>query len=176
MELRTGDVAAVLDALGIERAHYWGYSMGGRTGFAMAQFHPQRLLSLIVGAAAPTSPRREEARIRRGAEALESGDLKEIAAAFFVTEAAAARMLEGNDPLALAAAQLGLLTWDGVDPATVGLRSLLYAGSQDVLAGATKAAADAMPDVRFESLPGLNHLTGFVQSSAVLPKAVAFLG
>jgi pimeloyl-ACP methyl ester carboxylesterase len=47
------DVTAVLDASGVERAHYWGYSMGGRTGFGMAKFAPTRVNGLIIGGAHP---------------------------------------------------------------------------------------------------------------------------
>lgn len=45
------NVLAVLDELGIAKTHFFGYSMGGVIGFAMANFAPERLLSLIVGAA-----------------------------------------------------------------------------------------------------------------------------
>ena len=48
MEHRAGDICAVLDAEGIERAHYFGYSMGGWIGTAMAKYNPERLLSLCV--------------------------------------------------------------------------------------------------------------------------------
>jgi len=36
LEYRVSDVVVVLDALRIEKAHYWGYSMGGWIGFGMA--------------------------------------------------------------------------------------------------------------------------------------------
>jgi pimeloyl-ACP methyl ester carboxylesterase len=51
------DVLAVLGALGIDRAHYLGYSLGGRVGFSLAAAHPHRLMSLIsAGGAARNSP------------------------------------------------------------------------------------------------------------------------
>ncbi len=42
------DVAALLDALGIERAHVFGHSMGGAVALQMAVAFQPRLLSLIV--------------------------------------------------------------------------------------------------------------------------------
>ena len=39
---------AVLDDLAIVTAHYFGFSMGGKNGFAMAAYAPYRLRSLIV--------------------------------------------------------------------------------------------------------------------------------
>src|SRR5262249_18139552 len=40
LDKRAGDVVAVLDAIGISRAHFWGYSMGSWIGFGMAAFAP----------------------------------------------------------------------------------------------------------------------------------------
>lgn len=46
---RAGHLKAVLDTLGIERAHVVGYSMGGWMASALATFHPERLASLAIG-------------------------------------------------------------------------------------------------------------------------------
>lgn len=49
----TAQLAGVLDALAIPRAHLLGYSMGGRIALALAAFHPERVASaLLVGARA----------------------------------------------------------------------------------------------------------------------------
>jgi pimeloyl-ACP methyl ester carboxylesterase len=42
------DVLAVLDGLAIERAHFFGYSLGGRLGYALAAAAPERLESLVI--------------------------------------------------------------------------------------------------------------------------------
>ena len=42
------DSVAVLDALGIVKAHYVGLSLGGMSGFGLAIAHPERLLSLCL--------------------------------------------------------------------------------------------------------------------------------
>ena len=47
-ELHAGDVIAVLDELGIESCHFFGFSMGGRIGYWVALFHSARLRSLMV--------------------------------------------------------------------------------------------------------------------------------
>ena len=49
MENMVGDVTAVLDELGIDEAHFWGYSMGGRIGLAAGKYAPDRFSSLIIG-------------------------------------------------------------------------------------------------------------------------------
>lgn len=45
---RAGDVVAVIDDLGFERAHVLGYSMGGWIAVGVAKYYPQRLASLVV--------------------------------------------------------------------------------------------------------------------------------
>src|SRR5580692_10837157 len=42
------DAVALLDALGIARAHFGGLSMGGATALGMAQLHPDRVDHVIV--------------------------------------------------------------------------------------------------------------------------------
>jgi pimeloyl-ACP methyl ester carboxylesterase len=46
---RAGDLVAVMDALGAERAHLVGYSMGGWMSVGVAKYHPDRLASLTIG-------------------------------------------------------------------------------------------------------------------------------
>ncbi|MDQ1279064.1 MAG: hypothetical protein QG670_324 [Thermoproteota archaeon] len=36
-DLMTDDIVAVLDDLGVEKANYWGYSMGGAIGYQLAK-------------------------------------------------------------------------------------------------------------------------------------------
>jgi pimeloyl-ACP methyl ester carboxylesterase len=55
IQLMASDALAVLDAVGMERAHVWGYSMGGWTAIQLAREAPQRLRSLILGGTGPTS-------------------------------------------------------------------------------------------------------------------------
>jgi pimeloyl-ACP methyl ester carboxylesterase len=43
LDRQAADVTTVLDAVGVEKAHFWGYSMGGYIGFGMAKHAPERL-------------------------------------------------------------------------------------------------------------------------------------
>ena len=45
------DAAALLDALGIARAHVVGFAIGGVVGLTLAQRHPERVGALVMGAA-----------------------------------------------------------------------------------------------------------------------------
>ena len=77
-ELLIADALALMDALGIKRAHFAGLSMGGATALGFAQKHPQRLDKVIVCdspcQSTPTSTQQWEERIviaqKQGMEAL----------------------------------------------------------------------------------------------------------
>ena len=45
---RVGDAVAVLDALGVERAHFVGASWGARLGYAVGAHAPEQLHSLVL--------------------------------------------------------------------------------------------------------------------------------
>ena len=48
-EQRAGDIIALIDELGADRAHLLGYSMGGWMAVGVARYHPSRLASLTLG-------------------------------------------------------------------------------------------------------------------------------
>lgn len=56
MSALAGDVIKVLDALGIERIHYIGLSIGGMIGQALAIEHASRVISAMWCDTLPTSP------------------------------------------------------------------------------------------------------------------------
>ena len=55
------DVVAVLDSIGIGKAHYFGYSMGAMIGFRVATRYPERFHSFILGG---MSPYNDEASVK----------------------------------------------------------------------------------------------------------------
>ncbi len=63
------DLVGVMDVLGIERAHWLGYSMGGRVALALALSHPQRISRLILESASPGLAEASARRERRAADA-----------------------------------------------------------------------------------------------------------
>ncbi len=67
-----GDVVAVLDALGVERTHFAGSSLGGMVGFALAIDHADRLSSVAFIATQGVLPSESGATLRANAEALRS--------------------------------------------------------------------------------------------------------
>ena len=52
-EMFAADVVAVMDGLKVDRAHYWGYSMGGLIGFALGRYAPSWFSAIIPADASP---------------------------------------------------------------------------------------------------------------------------
>ena len=137
-ERRAEDVLTVLDDLGVARAHYVGYSMGGRIGYALAQHWLDRFLSLAIGGAAPYSRDPSDAQ-RRYIEPFRQGMAHHLAQAEATTgpfpEWRKAELL-ANDPEALIAAALAG-PWEpsrGAMLPKIDVTCLLYVGESDDLA------------------------------------------
>ena len=65
MQLHVDDLVALLDALGVERAHVVGTSYGGEVGMMFAAAHPERVrtLSVIASVAHVDAPLRDAVRL-----------------------------------------------------------------------------------------------------------------
>src|SRR5215471_5853813 len=70
LDKRVADVTSVADAMGLGKAHFWGYSMGGWIGFGMAKYAPGRVDRLVIGGSHPyardQSPARQFLRAHLG--------------------------------------------------------------------------------------------------------------
>lgn len=171
---RTEDVLAVLDALGIERTHYFGYSLGGWVGFGLAKYAAERVHSLAVGGAHPYGQTMEIYRqlLRDDAEALLTR-LEQIAG-FTAPSEMRERFLR-NDVEALRAAYSD----DRPDISdiipTMTMPCLLFAGSEDELSDGIERCAQALPNGRYVELADLNHLQAGLQLTEILPRLKAFL-
>jgi len=53
MKILTSDIIAVMDEIGVDKAHFWGYSMGGHIGFGLSKHYPERFHSFILGGITP---------------------------------------------------------------------------------------------------------------------------
>lgn len=93
------DVIAVLDHLGIERAHVVGLSMGGFTTLHVGLAYPQRVRSLVIAGCGYGSQRGTEEKFRAESEALAHRLETEGASAFEKYAAGPARVqFQNKDP------------------------------------------------------------------------------
>ncbi len=172
LEARVGDVVAVLDTISIEKADFWGYSMGSWIGYGMAEHTPERLGRLIIGGQHPYASTQERYR-----NVVQEGHDKFVTAleqTFGVLPPGyKARLYKGD-----------LNAWLALNGGREGIEHVLsrlpgpcciYCGDADPLFDGAKQAALATPGVTFVPLPGLNHGEAFFQSDRVLPAVTEFL-
>jgi pimeloyl-ACP methyl ester carboxylesterase len=180
LDQRVGDVLAVLDAEGIERAHHWGYSMGGWVGFGLGASAPDRVVSLVLGGADPfqsdAGPIEDDEWLRLFRQGMPA----------FVADwerrdpNMPATMRErwlALDAEAMAAAQEAGLIAPSLEDAlpTIQTPTLIYYGTDDYPDRLPERAAAKMPNAIVVALEGLNHAQAMRRSDLVLPHAEAFL-
>ncbi len=153
-----GDIFAVMDHAGIEKADLMGYSMGARLALAATLARPERFHNLILGgvggrmfeASQPGNPM---------ADAMDADDPNAISDPLlrsfrhFADE-------QGEDREALAAcarAQHG--SFDRERLAQLRVPTLVVAGARDALAGDPDELAHAIPGARAITLPGCDHFS-----------------
>jgi len=177
LEKRAADVVAVLDALGLAKAHFWGYSMGAWIGFGMAQYAPGRVDRLVIGGPGPRARSLEGTRqvmrtgIAEGNDALIAAMEKRWG---FEASPQTRESMRGADLEALLAAAQDRPSLEHILP---GMRMpcLLYAGADDPLCAEAEAASQLIANARFFSLPGLTHAGGFFRADLALPEVLPFL-
>jgi pimeloyl-ACP methyl ester carboxylesterase len=173
LPFRVADVTAVLDALQIDRADYFGYSMGGWIGFGMAKYAPQRCRSLILGGAHPYHENMQPFRDLMPREQVAFVAMIDKLFGSYLTPEIRAGIL-ANDLNAVLA-----LTQDRASLADVlpkmSMPCLLFAGEADPRFAQVKECVKALPNARFFSLPGCDHVAGLARSDLVLPHVIAFL-
>ena len=176
LSLRAGDVVAVLDDLHLHTAYFWGYSMGGRIGFGLAKYAPERLAALIIGGMNPY------ARRLSAANRLAGTDPSTFVAALFerlgidpaTLPPERREELLANDFEALAALQRDEPSVEEILP-TMTMPCLLYTSEADpYYAGASKCV-QSMPNTTFFALQGLDHGAAFREAGLVLPHVTKFL-
>ena len=196
MDLRVGDVTAVLDHLGIRRAHGLGYSDGGELCLGAAKYAPDRFSSLVVGGADAEDPDPDHPSpwYGRMAAVLREGPAATIAA---YREMVEREMRTAQDPSVLEAmlperlklversdpdALLAMLAWRQKE--RLGLAEVLphltvpclfFVGENDGSFKGAKAASAWVPGGRFVSFPGLGHGETGARVDLVVPPILRFL-
>jgi pimeloyl-ACP methyl ester carboxylesterase len=177
------DVLAVLDHHGVERAAYWGYSMGGPIGFRFGQLAPQRIHALIIGGSHPfaiTPAERETfsaflTNVQQGmaVHVAESerrwGPLPaSVRARWLACDADAAA---GYMAARLLEAEVG----PGEPVSALTMPCLLYGSTNELSTAERRRATSLLPDATLVPLEGVNHPQGFQRADLILPHVIVFL-
>jgi pimeloyl-ACP methyl ester carboxylesterase len=168
------DVLAVLDALGIRRTLYWGYSMGGSIGFGALTIAPERIIALVAGGAAA-----DAFTLGTQMQHVDGSDPEAFVAAFEaiinapISPAVRGKLL-ASDTRALAAAAQDRPSLIN-EISQVATPCFLYAGDKDFVFSRAQVTASHIPGAQFQALPGLTHPEAFVRSDLALPHVLGFL-
>jgi pimeloyl-ACP methyl ester carboxylesterase len=186
MNLRVADATAVLDVLDIERAHFIGTSWGGRLGFGIGEYAPERVRSLVIGGQQPYAIDPEGPLARVVTEALATSTTEGIEtfvraledfSGVHLPEAHRVRYLE-NDPAALHAAWQCAISEGAIARDLTGWRlsCLIFVGSGDEdFQHQARRAAREIPGATFISIQGQDHLAAHFEHDVVRPAILSLL-
>jgi 2-succinyl-6-hydroxy-2,4-cyclohexadiene-1-carboxylate synthase len=193
------DLAAVLDALAIERAAVLGYSMGGRTALHFALRHPARVAALVLESASPGAGDAAERAARLASDAALADAVEREGVEAFVdrwerlplwtSQAALPADVRGRLRAGRLANRAGGLANSlrgagaAADPLPLGrlaaqaAPALLVVGALDTRYVALgRVMADAMPRARLAVVDGAGHAVHLEQPAALAALVGEFLG
>ena len=172
------DALALMDGLGIKKAHFGGLSMGGATALGFAQKHPDRLDKVIVCdtpcQSTPTSTQQWEERIviaqNQGMERL----VEPTVGRWFPPEVMAAKpphvdkvrqMVRTTPVNGFIGCAAALANHDYASAVATVTRPVLFmAGEKDgVTPVAMRKLSAALPGSRYVELPGAGHISNMDQ-------------
>lgn len=167
LNLRALDVITVLDALGIAKCHYMGYSMGGWIGFGLMRWHPKRFRSFILNAVHPFET--EMMPLREGVQIFETwvpqSDMSAERKQRFLS----------NDKDALLAAVADNRTDNSGVLKNIAVPCLMMDGEADGIFDQVKEASKFSENIKFVPIPGADHVNSLGQSELVVPRVEQFL-
>ena len=170
---RAGDVLAVVDALGIDKFHFWGYSMGGIYGYKLAQLVPHRLLSLVIGGAHPyaTSFSAFDGIDGNDADAFVVA-MENLLSEKFTPESNS-RMLQNDLPAMVAAAGDRPSLADSL--VDLELPWFFYVGENDLRCAAIEEFSNELGNAQLLKVPTMNHAEMMARGKVVVPRVIEFL-
>jgi len=188
-DLLVADIIALIDMLGIGRAHFCGLSMGGMTALFLAQRHPQRFDRIIACDCGPASTEasaqqwkeRIEVASRDGMQALvEPTIARWFPPDFVATKAPVLDKVRGmirSTPLAgFRGCAMALSNYDlrgglaGIDR-----RTLLIVGTKDATLAGIRQIKEAVRGSALVELEGAGHISNVEQPAAFTRAVVDFL-
>jgi len=176
---RAADAVAVLDAVNVDRGHFLGSSWGARLGFALGEYAPERVLSLILCGNQPYGWNLDSPTAHAVTAAIAASrrdgmtgfvETFETALGYRLPEPDRTWILDMNDPAALEAAWQSAQVEGPVsqDLSTWRVPCLICAGEADEMHDDAERAAREIPGATFVSIAGHSHISAFYEADAVL--------
>jgi 3-oxoadipate enol-lactonase/4-carboxymuconolactone decarboxylase len=188
LDLLAGDVAAVMDAAGIETAAVCGVSLGGMIAMALALSRPERVSALVL---ACTSPRMDREAWRQRLHLVHDGGMGAVAN--LALERFFSHQFRGSHPDEVATVRANLLAMnpDGYAGCGAAIRdmdlvarlpeirvpTLVIGGSKDIstpFAGHGEVLLEAIPGAQGHMLPAA-HLACLEAPTAFAGAVIRFL-
>lgn len=167
--LFAADAVAVLDALGLDRAHVHGFSMGGRVATVLAAGHPDRVERLVLAASGPGGAQEvaRDPQVDRTLRFSSSPQGRDGLLDLFFTPAwsaahpdVARRFLPTGSPRVRRAHHAASTGHDGWDLlARISAPTLVLHGADDAMTPVANAEllAGRVPGAHLHVLPGARH-------------------
>jgi 3-oxoadipate enol-lactonase len=179
-DLLVNDIVALLDMLGIGRAHFCGLSMGGMTALFLAQRHPNRFDRIIAcdcgPASTPASAQQWKERIeiaaKDGIEALVEPTIGRWFPPDFVAGKPPVldkvRQMIRSTPIAGFSGCAQALSDYDLRPGLAGIdrRTLLIVGTKDATLAGMRQIKEAVPGATLVELEGAGHISNVEQPAA----------
>ena len=183
---RVADVVAILDALDIDKTHFFGLSWGARLGFGVGEHAPECLRSLVLYGNQPYEWPRGP-MMQAVAEAVAAGKERGIEALVETWEAAIGdgfrfpepgrTLMFDNDPIALEA-EIQSTFLEGEISRNLSrwrVPCFIYVGAEDEMAPGAARAAQEIPGATFLALDKETHFSAERIAGEVVPRVREFL-
>jgi 3-oxoadipate enol-lactonase len=179
-DLLVADVIALLDMLGIKRAHFCGLSMGGMTALFLAQRHADRFDRIIAcdcgPASTPASAQQWKERIDIAAKDGIGALVEPTIGRWFPPDFVAAkppvldkvRQMIRTTPIAGFSGCAQALSDYDLRPGLAGIdrRTLLIVGTKDATLAGIRQIKEAVPGAALVELEGAGHISNVEQPAA----------
>lgn len=174
IEALAGDVAALLDELGIAQADVFGFSLGALVGYELALSHPARIGRLIAASADPHRPPGRESKPISEDRLPTQADFQ----AMHDANTAAAPGPSGFDKLTARVPALvhEMPAWTDDQVRSLRTPTLLIFGDRDFSPLPDVAELlDLLPDAQLAVLPGTVHASVTQRAEILVPLVTSFL-
>jgi pimeloyl-ACP methyl ester carboxylesterase len=180
------DVTVILDAIGIRKAHYLGYSLGGWMGFRLAVHQAARFWSFFLADMSPYRLPDAMAKASQNIKEMMSllltdreAYLKGVERFFMrpLTPSEKERWLarDAKADIALMDSLLYSPPLTDHELENIPIPCLLYCGELDPYHSGMKESVTHIPNAKFVSIPGIDHGPSWSRSDLMLPHIKEFL-